>query len=172
MCPCVHVCVCLGPPLTSDPPLICVEQKGDVEVPTYSASCQEHTHPLSCMLVVTQWLALNLRLRSRSGAFSDASHILPGRERVTLALASRGSLTWPSPASSLGSPVMARGAQRGLFGSINNSDLYLLHRRTGHRLWPGRDWLTVSAKFRGDPGPWDIKGRCLSGWHSLSAPSE
>lgn len=57
-------------------------------MPTYSVSCQECTHPLSCALVVTQWLALNLRLRSRSGTFSDASHILPGSERVTLALAS------------------------------------------------------------------------------------
>lgn len=77
-----------------------------------------------------------------------------------------------SLASSLGSVVMTLGAQQGLFSNINNRDLYLLHCRTGHGLWPGRDWLMVSAKFRRDPGPWDIKGRCLSGRHSLSAPSK
>ena len=57
-------------------------------MPASSTSCQECTHPLRFMAVFTQGLVLNLRLTSRSGTLSDASHVLSGSERVTLALAS------------------------------------------------------------------------------------
>lgn len=168
VCPCVHVCVCLGPP----PRLIhrgSVWSRKDAEVPTYSARLSgAHDARLAAASVVTQWLALNLRLRSRQGAFSDASHILPGRSVSPWRWHREVLLTWPSPASSLGSPVMAREVL-----SVGCSAASTIVTFT----CPPQNWPQVMARkglvdglCQVPRGPWAVGTwgrRCSSGWHSL-----